>query len=70
MEFSQHNSHPISPYISLYLPVSPCPDQVEFSQHNSQGRGGLGDDSDLGDSAGDDDEEGEEEEGEEDDDDF
>ena len=43
---------------------------MEFSQHNSQGRGGLGDDSDLGDSAGDDDEEGEEEEGEEDDDDF
>jgi hypothetical protein len=43
---------------------------VEFSQHNSQGRNALGDDSDLGDSAGDDDEEGEEEEGEEDDDDF
>ena len=70
MELSQHNSHPISPYISLYLPISPYPIQVEFSQHNSQGRNALGDDSDLGDSAGDDDEEGEEEEGEEDDDDF
>ena len=43
---------------------------MEFSQHTSQGRGGLGDDSDLGDSAADDDDEGEEEEGEEDDDDF
>ena len=65
MANSQHSSHPISPCISLSLPISPCPDQVEFSQHNSQGRGGLGDDSDLSDSAGDD-----EEEGEEDDDDF
>ena len=69
MENSQHTSHPISPSISLSLPTSPCPDQVEFSQHNSQGRGALGDDSDVGGSAGDH-EEGEEEEGEEDDDDF